>query len=276
METKKRKIGEILLENNLISKEALNEAVEYQNTFGGGITQYLLANGYITENDLALCLVDQFGFLYLPLGFYNIPDKIIKLVPAEIAEKYWLIPVDKIGNVVTVVMADPLDSEAIEKVEEILGSKVQQFVGLVSDIIEAIEYYYNITFEDMRLKSPKIAPLFIATKAYKGLERRKSVRLRAKIEVHFPFQDQYKKAITKDVSLHGFLFESENALPLGSYLALEINLPEEYSKFPIAAVVQVVRVTLLENNNFDIGAKIVKILREDAETVIKYAGTHKE
>lgn len=274
-EAKKKRIGQILLERKFVTGDMLNEALEYQEKFGGGITQYLLAFGYISEGDLAQCVCSQFGFPYIPLKVYSIQDEIIKLIPVDIAEKYWLMPMDRVGDVLTVVMADPLDTRAIEEVEVITGCKVQPFVGILSDIIEGIERYYNISIEDKKLRGKRVAPLFIDTKAYKGPERRKSIRLRAKIDIYFPSKGQYKKSKTKNVSSNGFLFESEDILPAGSYMALQIDLPEEFCPLPIAAVVQVIRVTTLENKRFDIGIRFVRIPKEDLKLILEYAHTHK-
>jgi hypothetical protein len=273
---KKKKIGQILLERNFITEDILKEALEYQARFGTGITQYLLEANYIKEEDLAQCISDQFDVPYLPLRFYDIPEEIIKLVPKDYAKKYWLIPIDRAENVLTVVMANPLDSQAIQEVEKITDCKVQPFVGIISDIIKAIERYYHVSIEEPKLKIRKPAPLFIRTKDYVGPERRKFVRFKAKIDIHFPVQEYYKKSKTKNISFGGLLFESENILPVGSYVILQIDLPKKFSLCPIAAVVQVVRVAPLEKNRFDIGAKIVKIPREDAQLIIEYAKTCKD
>ncbi len=272
MLAKKRKIGEILIENNFITQKMLDEALAYQKKFGGSITQYLIAYGYVTEENVAKCLSQQFGYPYLPLRAYDIPKDIIKLVPSDIAERYWLIPVDKIENIITVVMADPLDEDAIKEIEEKTHCKAQPFVGVLSDIIKAIEHYYGVAIENTDLaKSGKSAPLFISTKMYKGLEHRKSIRLKARVTIHFPAQDLYKKSQTKDISMHGFLFESQNILPIGSFLVLEIDLPPEVSPYPIAAVVQVIRVVPLPNKRFDIGVKTINMSKDDAEKIVSYA-----
>lgn len=91
----KRKIGEILIANGLIARKTLDEALAYQKNYGGNVTQYLIGRGHLREEDLAKCISIQFGYPYLPLRAYDIPDIIVKLVPAEIVKKYWLIPVDK-------------------------------------------------------------------------------------------------------------------------------------------------------------------------------------
>lgn len=273
-EQKKGKIGEILLAHNFITKDILDKALKHKEEFGGNVTQYLLAYGFINERQLAQCLCTQFAIPYLPLSSYKIPDGIIKLVPVDIAEKYWLIPMEKIGNLLTVVMADPLDTQAIKVIEEITGCGVQPFVGILSEIIEALENYYKVIITRKELRNKATAPFFINTETYTGPERREAVRFKAKIDISFPVQGQYKKSQTKDVSRSGFLFESESALPMGSIIPLQIDLPSEFIPLLIAAVVQVIRVTPLENNRFEIGVKIIKISREEIDNILKYASTH--
>lgn len=268
----RRKIGEILIANGLIDRKILDEALAYQQRYGGNITQYLIAHGYVIEEDLAKCISIQFGYPYLPLRAYDVPVTIIRLVPISIVKKYWLIPVDKIQNIITLVMADPFDEDAIEEVEKVTECKVQPFVGILSDILKAIEKYYgiNVGYEELKKVREK-APLFVAEEKYAGVERRRSYRIKAKIGIHFPLQDEYRKSETKDVSMHGFLFESPNMLPLGSVIVMDVNLPKEINPYPIPAIVKVARAVELPNKNFDIGAEIIKISKEDLEKIIKYA-----
>lgn len=271
MPGKKNKIGEILIENKFITKEILDEALEYQARFGGNVTQYLINYDYIKEEDLAKCISLQFGYPYLPLRAYDIPRQIIELVTPSIAERYWLIPIDRMGNIITVVMADPLDEEATSEVERMTSCKVQPFVGILSDIIKAIERYYNVHIRDINPKREGRTPLFIYTKNYAGIEHRESVRIKANVEVHFPLQDKYRMSETKDFSRHGFLFESQNILPIGSFIVMEIDLPKDISPYPIAAVVKVVRVVPLDNDKFDIGVRTVSISKEDSDKIMRYA-----
>ena len=279
MKRKSRKIGEILIENGFIDKAKMDEALEYQANVGGNLTQYLIEREYISEEDLAKCISIQFGCSYLPLRAYEISSKVVNLVPAEIAEKYWLMPIDKIGNIVTVVMANPLDEEALEAVEKITGSSVQPFVGILSDIAQAIEYYYDVTLQDEALTAmEKKAPLFINSHSYSGSERRKAVRIKCKLDIHFVDpckcnRISYIKANTKDVSRCGFLFESANILPVNSFLNIGVHLPDDISSYPVHAMVQVVRVQPLKSGKFDIGVKVVNMKKSDMNKIIKYALT---
>ena len=269
---KKKKIGEILVANGFITQQILDQALEHQKRTGGSITQHLISGGYIKEDDLARCISIQFGYPYLPLRAYDIPQDIVKMVPANLAQKYLLMPVDMISNIITLVMVDPLDEEAINEVEKATNCKVQSFVGVVSDIAKAIELYYGVKLEEKYTgKAGQEAPLFIGEKGYSGPERRRSPRVEANIEIHFPLQGLYEEAVTKDISMHGFRFGFKNILPLRSFLILEINIPKEFSPHPLAAVVQVVRVAPLKKEGFDIGVEIIDMPQESLKKLMQYA-----
>ncbi len=268
----RRKIGEILIANGLIARKALDEALAHQKLHGGNVTQYLIAHDYLKEEDLAKCISVQFGYPYLPLRAYDIPPNIVKLIPVEIVKKYWLIPVDKIQNIITLVMVDPFDDEALSEVEKATKCKVQPFVGILSDILKAIEQYYgiNIGYDDLK-KIKEKAPLFVAEEKYAGVERRRSLRIQAKITVHFPLQNEYRRSETKDISMHGLAFESTNMLPVGAVLVMNVELPSNISSYPIPVVVKVARTKELPSKSFEIGVEIIRATKEDLEKVINYA-----
>jgi len=279
MKKRFKKIGEILIESGFVDQQKIDEALQYQSEVGGNITQYLIERNYIKEEDLAKCISVQFGCPYLPLRAYEISSKIAEIIPAEIAEKYWVMPVDKIGNILTVVMANPLDEEAVGAIEKATGCYVQPFVGILSDIAKAIEHYYDISLEDEVLAAvEKKAPLFIKVPSYKGEDRRKAIRIKCRLNVHFVdpniyHRANYVKVETKDISKTGFLFESANILPLDSFLNLGFHLPENVNPYPIHAVVQVIRVAPLKSGRFDVGVKIMSIKKSDINKILKYSLT---
>lgn len=272
-EQKKKKLGEILLEQGLVTKEALDKALVYQEKTGYNLSQYLLAYGHIDQAQLAQCLCTQFSIPYIPLRSYNIPDEIIKLVPVDVAEKYWLIPVERTGNFLMVAMADPFDSKAIEKVEEVTGCIVQPLVSILSEIMDALEAYYKIVIKEKDSQGRIVAPFFVDTEAYKGPERRDSIRFKAAVDICYPVEGLYKTSKTKDVSKSGFLFESNIVLGIGALITLQINLPKNITPLPIAAIVQVIRITALKNNNFNIGVKTIKISKQEMELILDYAAS---
>jgi len=138
-----KRIGEVLLERGLIDRKKLEEALAYQKEKGGLMGQVLIRLGYVTEQDVALALTAQYGFPYLPLDNYEIDNALMELVPERMAREYCLIPIDRIGNALTVAMADPSNVKAIEDVELLTKCVVQTFVSTPSDIEQAIKRHYE-------------------------------------------------------------------------------------------------------------------------------------
>ncbi len=138
-----KKLGELLVERKVISPEQLSEAFKIQQEKGGLLGQILVNLGYATQEAVAQALTAQYGFPYLPLQHYTIDNELLALIPENVARQYCLIPVDKIGNTLTVAMADPLNSKAVEDIEMLSRCSVQIFVATMSDVIDAIERCYG-------------------------------------------------------------------------------------------------------------------------------------
>lgn len=264
----KKKIGDILLEQKLITKDVLDKALEHQKQYGGNITQYLLHHQHINQQQLAQCLCAQFGVPYLPLESYSITKDIIDLIPTDIAQKYWVLPVDRNGDVLTVVMIDPLDSKAIKELEDFTGLRVVPFVGIISEILFALQSHYKLFIKDKQVKPPQF---FVTAKTYVGAERRASIRYQTKIAIQFSFNNRNIKSQTFDVCRDGFGLRLRKSIPIGTILTMEIKLPKDVSPLPIAAVTQVVRCVQRTNSSFEIGVKILKIAKSDINMIINYA-----
>jgi len=138
-----KRIGEVLLERGVITQKELERALAHQKERGGLMGQVLIELGFVTEEEIALALTAQYGFPYLPLENYEIDEALTGLVPQEVARQYCLIPIDRIGNALTLAMADPSNVQAIEDVELITKCVVQTFVSTPSDIVKAIEKHYK-------------------------------------------------------------------------------------------------------------------------------------
>jgi type IV pilus assembly protein PilB len=140
-----KQLGELLMEHGIINEQQLQKALSVQKEKGGLIGELLVALGFAKEEDIAQAITVQYGFPYLPLSSYEIGLEITALIPVRVAKQYLLIPIDKIGNNLTIAMANPLNSIAIEDVEKLSGCMVQVFVCTVSDVKKAIEKYYKVS-----------------------------------------------------------------------------------------------------------------------------------
>ena len=138
-----KRIGELLLERNVITQVQLDKALTQQKASGGLMGQILIQLGFVAEEEIALALTAQYGFPYLPLDNYEIDAGLTSVVPVESALKYCLMPIDRIGNALTLAMADPSNLQAIEEIELLTKCVVQTFVSTPSAIAKAIEKYYR-------------------------------------------------------------------------------------------------------------------------------------
>ena len=138
-----KRIGDILLERGIVNRQELEQALAHQKEHGGLLGQVLVELGTVTEEEVALALTAQYGFPYLPLESYEIDDEIARLVPEQVARQYVLIPIDRIGNALSVTMADPSNVQAVEDIELLTSCAVQTFVSTPSDIRKAIARSYK-------------------------------------------------------------------------------------------------------------------------------------
>lgn len=138
-----KQLGELLLERGLISADQLEQALKVQKERGGLIGQVLVMLGFAKEEEIAQILTVQYGFPYLPLASYEISRDAITIIPENVAKQYNLVPVDKIGDLLTIAMSNPLNVQAIEDVEMLTKLKVQVFVSTMTDITNAIKKYYE-------------------------------------------------------------------------------------------------------------------------------------
>ncbi len=136
-------IGQLLLEKGVIKQAQLDEALKVQKEKGGLLGQILAGLGYVTEEQIAQAITVQYGFPYLPLSNYDMDEAAIKMVPENVARQYCLIPIDKIGNTVTIAMADPLNTQAIEDIELVTNCSIQIFVSTATDIKQCIDKFYK-------------------------------------------------------------------------------------------------------------------------------------
>lgn len=138
-----KQLGELLMERGLISKQQLDEALALQRDKGGLIGEILVDLGFAKEEDIAKTLTAQYGFPYLPLSNYEVDSEIINIIPGRVARQYLLVPIDKIGENLTIAMSNPLNTHAIEDVELLSNCNVLVFVSTSSDIKKAITKYYK-------------------------------------------------------------------------------------------------------------------------------------
>ena len=137
------RLGEILRKQGIISKDQLKQALEFQQMEGGLLGEILIQLGYVSELDIAQAIVSQYGFPFMLVENYTLNPEAAKLVPENVVRQYRIVPIDIIGDILIVVMSNPLNANAIEDVEMLSKKKVQVFIGVITSINDAINKLYT-------------------------------------------------------------------------------------------------------------------------------------
>ncbi|MBN1196516.1 MAG: type IV-A pilus assembly ATPase PilB [Candidatus Aminicenantes bacterium] len=136
-------MGEYLLKDNRLTQEQLDHALEVQKTESGKLGSVLIRLGYISEEDIAQALSKQFGYPSINLSKFDIEEKVINLIKPDIARKHIVIPVHRIGSILTLAMADPSNLFVQEEIRFSTNLRIQAVIAPESSILEAIDRYYG-------------------------------------------------------------------------------------------------------------------------------------
>jgi type IV pilus assembly protein PilB len=143
VEALKKRLGDILIEEQLLTPEQLSQALYEQRRTGKPLAVILIYSGLVSEEDIVITLSEQLGIPHLRVQSYEIPPEVLAEVPEGIARRYHLIPVAKTGNSLTIAMSDPLNIVAVDDVRMLTGHEIETVVSLDSEVKKAIDRYYS-------------------------------------------------------------------------------------------------------------------------------------
>jgi type IV pilus assembly protein PilB len=139
------RLGEILVKNNLIDRNQLAKALEEQKLSGGQVRlgSILVKQNLLSEQQLTSFLSKQYGVPTVNLDDYEIDPVVIKIIPADVIQKYQLVPVNRAGATLIVAVSDPSNLIAIEDIKFMTGYNVEMVVASERDIKAAIDKHYD-------------------------------------------------------------------------------------------------------------------------------------
>jgi type IV pilus assembly protein PilB len=138
------RIGELLLKEKRITPEQLQDALNYQRTTGGKLGANLVKLGYVKDEDITALLSKQYGVPSIALNQFEIDPAVIKLVPAETARKYQIVPLSRAGATLTIAMTDPTNVFAMDDVKFMTGYNVEPVVASEIALLDSIDKYYGV------------------------------------------------------------------------------------------------------------------------------------
>jgi type IV pilus assembly protein PilB len=141
------KLGEILVRENLISPQHLREALDYQREHGGRLGYNLVKLGLVSDDMITAVLSRQYGIPSVNLELFQIDGHVLQLIPQEVAQKYSVLPLSRVGASLTLAMVDPTNVFAMDDIKFMTGLNVEPVVVAEASIQQAISKYYGTSRE---------------------------------------------------------------------------------------------------------------------------------
>ena len=138
---KSKKLGEILVEQGLITRDQLEQALVEQSKTDHLLGRVLIDLGFVKESDLMAALAGQVGYRFVDLANSTIDGSAAMLNPEAVARRYRAIPIAFDGRKLVVAMADPANLFALDDIRTLTGLEVVPVVATVSDIELTIRKY---------------------------------------------------------------------------------------------------------------------------------------
>jgi general secretion pathway protein E/type IV pilus assembly protein PilB len=134
---------EILTDLGFVTAQQVEAARAEAANSGVGVVDLLLANKIIRPMDVAQAKAAHFGSEVVNLAGLALPDDVISLIRRDIAKKYRVVPISKVGNTITVALSDPSDLDTIDSLHHLLRADIELKVASEQDVEAALNKYYG-------------------------------------------------------------------------------------------------------------------------------------
>ncbi|PWT81133.1 MAG: type IV-A pilus assembly ATPase PilB [Blastocatellia bacterium] len=189
------RIGELLLKEKRITPQQLQQALNQQKAEGGKLGYNLVKLGFVKDEEITSLLSKQYGVPSINLSQFELDPTVVKLIPADTAQKYQIIPLSRSGATLTIAMTDPTNVFAMDDIKFMTGYNVEPVVASETAVTGAIERYYPSTVK----AATKVEPSGPSTLelASKGLEELQALENTGEVEVLEELQEISADALAK-------------------------------------------------------------------------------
>jgi len=136
------KLGEILVRENLLTPQQLREALDFQREHGGRLGFNLVKMGLVSDDMITAVLSRQYGVPSVNLELFDIDDSVIRLIPRDVADKYSVLPLSRVGATLTLAMVDPTNVFAMDDIKFMTGLNIEPVVVSEASVQDSIARYY--------------------------------------------------------------------------------------------------------------------------------------
>jgi MSHA biogenesis protein MshE len=143
----KVRLGEILVQQKLLSEEQLNQALADQKRSGRKLGRVFVESAFVTEEQISGALARQLGIPYINLKFYNINQDVVRLLPETQSRRFRALVLEDRRETVLVGVSDPTDLFAYDEIARLLKKSVELAVVNETEVLQAIDRIYRRTGE---------------------------------------------------------------------------------------------------------------------------------
>ena len=139
----KKRLTDILIEGNYISKEQLKKALDIQKKTAQELRTILVKDGFIEERELLGILSRHLYIPFFDLSRYKIDSKVALTIPEKIAKQYNIVPIALLGSVLTVAMSDPLNIFALDDIKAVTVYDIDSVIASETEIAKVLNQIYS-------------------------------------------------------------------------------------------------------------------------------------
>jgi type IV pilus assembly protein PilB len=143
-----QRLGQLLMRAGIITEKQLNDALEVYRATGSPIGRVLVDLGYASQGAILSVMARQIGIEYIDFAERRPEPAAVALVSRDLADRYTLMPIELVDDVLVVAMADPQNVLALDDLRIITGHDIKPAISTKDDIIAAINEYYKVAEQD--------------------------------------------------------------------------------------------------------------------------------
>ena len=189
---KRRKLTDIIIKSGLIDQQKLSHAREVSKQNNISLEKALLKLRYIDEEQMSQAVASQYDLPYVQINSFDLDLSLSRYISAVYAQKQRIAPISKIGNTLTLAMAEPLKNHDIRELEDSIRLRIITAISTESGIHKALKRLYNIDVAANIISASDEVNLDIVPDSIDKLLSRTSVGEEPEIE------EETKKVTEKD------------------------------------------------------------------------------
>jgi type IV pilus assembly protein PilB len=145
------RLGDLFVKEGLINEQQLREGLAEARSSGTRIGYALVHLGFVAEEELTRMLAKQYRVPAVDLSKVSVDPKILKLIPPQVAQKHLVLPLRRVGRMLTVAMTNPTDFSAIDDLKFISKLEIEPVIVGEYTLRKHLENYYGAGVEEAQM-----------------------------------------------------------------------------------------------------------------------------